>query len=102
MNTEATAHCLFVESDNCEGVGPDTQTMRQDDTTHYSSTGSLDTSLHVHYTQAPSVARLRADTETLLSDPETQQITADTSTRSASGSGSGPGPSEVNTYIIQT
>ena len=46
--------------------------------------------------QAPSMARLRADTETLLSDPETQQMTADTSTRSASGSGSGPGPSEVN------
>ena len=53
---------------------------------------SLDPHYIVHY-QAP-VTRLR-DTETLLSDPETQQM-GDTSTRSASGSGSGPGPSEVN------
>ena len=44
------------------------------------------------------VTRLRADTETPISDPETQQLgdtMGDTSTRSASGSGSGPGPSEV-------
>lgn len=50
----------------------------------------------LYITQAP-VTRLR-DTETLLSDPETQQM-GDTSTRSASGSGSGPGPSEVNIEI---
>ena len=81
---------MVVESDNCPDVGPDTETKTQDDTQ------TLCTLITLYITQAP-VTRLR-DTETLLSDPETQQM-GDTSTRSASGSGSGPGPSEVNTEI---
>ena len=71
-------------------VVPDTETKetgwQHSDTAHLIL-------ITLYITQAP-VTRLR-DTETLLSDPETQQM-GDTSTRSASGSGSGPGPSEVN------
>ena len=88
--TRSFIACLLSQTIG-DGVGFDIGTMRQDDNTQTMAVPlPLPTLDALFMCQAP--AQLRVDTETLLSDPETQPRDSDPSSRSASG------PSEVTSH----